>query len=307
MHVEGDELVFDAVTCAACGAKVREDRPHCLRCGKPLVAAADTASASRLPLGTFALVVGCLALIGVAAMMARGSSVGESPSPVTASGSEPIDDRAEVPVRVEAPVSGSAGFAPDPLVVAFESRSSGVAAYSRGDLAAALEEFTRAVDAHPEDAEALNNLGQVLVRSGRAKEAIEHFDNAIALANDRWAYHFNRARAYADLRDWATAVAGYRDAAQLFPDDYVTQFNLARALQASGDLAGALEGFEQAISLAPGEPNFHLSYAGALDKAQRPADAAAAYRRYLELDSTTPHAEKIKARLVQLEGTTTRP
>jgi tetratricopeptide (TPR) repeat protein len=176
----------------------------------------------------------------------------------------------------------------------------GVVAYERGDLPAALDEFTKAVKTNPEDPEALNNLGQVLVRSGRAQEAIPLFDQAIEKGGDKWAYHFNRAHAYGELKQWSTAVAGYREASRLFPEDYVTQFNLARALQANGDLPGAIQSFERAIQQAPGEPDFHLSHAYALEKAARPADALAAYQRFLELQPDAPQADKIKARVAQL-------
>lgn len=303
MHVEGDEIVLDAVTCAACGAKVREDRPWCLRCGKPLVAASEP-PARRLPLGTFAVVAACLSLVGVAAMLTGGSSADRSPAPAGIGG-EPVKDGGVGPARREQSSPEPGGLTPDPSAVAFERRVSGVAAYGRGDLASALDAFSKAVEADPDNADALNNLGQVLARSGRPKEAIPHFDQAIAIAGDRWAYHFNRARAYADLREWAGAVAGYGEAARLFPDDYVTQFNLARARQASGDLAGAIAGFERAIQLAPGEADFHLSYANALDRASRAPDAAVAYRRYLGLNPGAPQAEKIKARIAQLGGTPT--
>ena len=123
--------------------------------------------------------------------------------------------------------------------------------------------------AHPQDADALNTLAQGLVRAGRAQEAIPHFDKAIELAGDRWAYHFNRARAYGDLRDWDRAIEGYRAALRLSPDDYATSFNLARAL----------------------------------DAAERTTDAAAEYRRYLDLNPDEPSAEKIRARIALLEGT----
>jgi tetratricopeptide (TPR) repeat protein len=178
----------------------------------------------------------------------------------------------------------------------------GVAAYAKGDLPGSLEQFQAAVDADPSNPEALNNLGQLLVRTGRPRDAIPHFDRAIQLSSDAWAYHFNRARAYALLEQWSAAVAGYREAQRLFPDDYVTQFNLARALEANGEIDAAVAGFARAIELAPGETGFHLSHARALEAARRPRDAAAAYRRYLELEAAPSQAEKIKAKIAELEG-----
>lgn len=64
--------------------------------------------------------------------------------------------------RVERPpVALSSETAPD-------SSHRARAAYQNGDVPGALEDYQRAVDVNPDDAAALNNLGQLLVRSGRA-------------------------------------------------------------------------------------------------------------------------------------------
>jgi tetratricopeptide (TPR) repeat protein len=187
-------------------------------------------------------------------------------------------------------------------LAAVDASRAGVAAYTGGDLTTAIAQFTAAVEADPDNADALNNLGQVLVKAGRAREAIAYFDRAIAVSDAVWAYHFNRARAYDELKEWRQAVAGYTDAARLFPDDYVTQFNLAKARQADGDMTGAVQGYARAIELAPEQADFHLWYGQALDLSGRLADAAAAYRRYLELEPHAARAEKVKARLAQLSN-----
>lgn len=212
----------------------------------------------------------------------------------------PGADSGPVTSRRSAPPFLSGAIAPVAIAAA-EGREAG-AAYQAGDIAASVQHFREAVDADPQNPEALNNYGQVLVRTGRASEAIAYFDRALEVSNDKWAYHFNRARAYAELQQWPRAIAGYRDALTLFPDDYATQFNLAKALQANGDLAGAIEGFERTIRLAPGEAEFLLTYGGSLETARRPADAAAAYRRFLELAPDSPQADKIKGRISLLDG-----
>ena len=178
----------------------------------------------------------------------------------------------------------------------------GLAAYSKGDVAGSVEQFTAAVEADPSNAQALNNLGQALVRSGRAREALPYFDRAVAANSSEWTYHFNRARAHGELQEWGRAVAGYREAASLFPQDYATAFNLARALQANGDMSGAIEEYQRAINLAPGEAGFPLALAQALETARRPADAVRAYQRYLELQDSGPTAEKVRKRIQELES-----
>jgi tetratricopeptide (TPR) repeat protein len=191
---------------------------------------------------------------------------------------------------------------PDNAANSMDLSRGGVAAYAKGDVAGSIEQFTAAADADPQNAQALNNLGQALVRAGRAREAIPYFDRAIGVSASVWTYHFNRAKAYGELRDWSRAAAGYRDAAGLFPDDYATAFNLARALQASGDLNGAIDEYQRAINLAPAEPDFPLALAYALESAQRSGDAVRAYRRFLELQDSGPTAEKVKQRITELES-----
>lgn len=188
---------------------------------------------------------------------------------------------------------------PDEVTTADFSRS-GLAAYKGGDLASAEAKLKAAVEADGQNAEALNNLGQVLVRAGKPSEAIAAFDRAIALSDGVWAYRFNRARAFAQMQDWSQAIAGYNDALRLFPDDYATHFNLAKARESSGDLPGAVESYGKAAELAPGQGEFQLWYGRALDRSGRQQDAVAAYKKFLELEPDGPQAEKVKARLTQL-------
>ena len=188
---------------------------------------------------------------------------------------------------------------PDDVTAADFSRT-GIAAFNSGDLASAEAKLKASVETDGQNPEALNNLGQVLVRAGKAREAIAYFDRAIAIADSVWGYHFNRARAYGEMAEWQKAIADYNDAVRLFPGDYVTHFNLAKAREASGDLPGAVESYGKAAELAPGQGEFQLWYGRALDRSGRQQDALAAYRKFLELEPDAPQAEKVKARIAQM-------
>lgn len=288
----------NAIVCATCGAKAREDRARCLRCGEPLVAARQSPPETPASRPTAMLIVAGIVLCGVGALVVgRSSNVAAEVTPTATHVAAPSSG-------APPPSSAARGvpLVPEAAIAAIDASRAGIAAYNSGDVAGSVQEFTAAVQANPENAAALNNLGQVLVRSGRAAEAIPYFDRAIGVSGATWSYHFNRARAYGEMNAWPQAIAGYRDAAGLFPEDYATQFNLAKALQANGDLPEAIDAFERAIALAPGQADFHLAHGFALEAAQRSRDAAAAYRRFLELEPSSPEAEKIKARISQLEG-----
>ena len=292
-------MAVGAVICAACGAKVKGSRVKCLRCGEPLVARQDAPAARPISWTSIGLVAGCMAVGGVAVALTNrpaatpvqsGTSSATAPAPRVANAT---------PSRT---VSGSDTVEPNQANVAVSALVAGQQAYASGNVDASVQQLQAAVDANPNDVRALNDLGQVLVRTGRAREAVAYLDKAVSLKSDSWAYQFNRARAYAQLEEWGQAVEGYRAAAQLFPDDYATQYNLAKALQASGNVSAALTAYEKAIELAPGQSDFQLSYGLALEAAKRPQDAAAAYRRYLELEPSAPQAEKVRAHLAALKS-----
>ena len=291
-----------AVICAACGAKVKSGRVKCLRCGEPLVARQDVAAppSRPIPWKTVGLVTGCVVLGGIAAVV---TSRLTQPSQSTNTTSLDASPALNAPKRSTS-ASTSSVSGPDPATVAVSDLMAGQKAYVSGNIDASVQQLQAAVDANPNDPRALSDLGQVLVRTGRAREAVTYHEKAVSLKPDSWAYQFNRARAYAQLEEWGQAVEGYRAAARLFPDDYATQYNLAKALQASGDIGAALAAYEKAIQLAPGQSDFQLSYGRALETAKRPQDAAAAYRRYLELEPDSPQAEKVKAHLTALEKAT---
>ena len=290
-------MAAQAVICAACGAKVKSGRVKCLRCGEPLVARHDApAPVPRpIPWKIVGFAAGCVVLVGGVAVTLTGRA-----QPSQSATSTAVDTPRVVNAPARSAASSSKATTPDPASAAAADLMAGQQAYVSGNIDASVQQLQAAVDANPNDPRALSDLGQVLVRTGRAREAVTYLDKAVSLKADSWAYQFNRARAYAQLQEWGQAIEGYRAAARLFPDDYATQYNLAKALQASGDIVAALAAYEKAIELAPGQSDFQLSYGSALETAKRPQDAAAAYRRYLELEPDSPQADKVKAHLAAL-------
>jgi len=148
---------------------------------------------------------------------------------------------------------------------------------------------------HPNDPEALNYLGQALVRLGKGDEAIPRVGRAATLAPDKWAYRFNLAYAAGQLLQWDRAATVYRQAATMARTGGASQFNLGLALHKTGADAAAIPEFEKAIELDPNEPSFRLALGISLEKVGHIAEAANAYRRFLEMDPGSPEAEKVRA------------
>jgi tetratricopeptide (TPR) repeat protein len=211
-----------------------------------------------------------------------------------------------------APASGPGEEARPPVVTSRETagdtvsfasadaKREAVAAYSTGDYVTSLAQLESAVAGSPDDPEGRNNLGQLLVRLGRAPEALPHFDEAVRLDGQRWAYRFNRARAYGLLDRWTEAIADYRVAAALFPDDHATLYNLGLALLRVRDYPAAIAALEEAVAAAPDEHGFLITLGTAYVGGEQPDRARATFERFLEAAPTDADAPRVKAALEAL-------
>jgi tetratricopeptide (TPR) repeat protein len=286
--------VAEPTICSACGAKFKAHRNRCPRCRARVVVvdpAAVAAHSRRLKIVGATLTALALAGVGGVWLVApKASSLMPMRSTV-----DPLAGRRPVPPPPIAEPKSSSRVRPfmDASGAAYES-------YQGGDFESALKQYQEAVLRNPQDAEALSNLGQVLVRLGRAVDALPYFDRAIELNPDRWAYQFNRARAEGLLGHWPECIAGYRRAQQLFPEDYATAFNLAVALHKSGDEEAAIVEYQKAIELAPEDGTFRRALGISLERLNRKAEAAAAYAEYLRLSPHAANAEKVAERIAFL-------
>lgn len=288
-----------AVVCQVCGAKTKAGRLRCPRCGEILETApapdpAATAAPTNLRAvyarfrGPIVLAATFLSLIILLVVIAR------QPEPV-APAARPAP---AAPKPAAAPAPTAAPARPDPGFL--DPKTGGVTAYAAGEYAAALEHYKKAVDLNPDDADSLNNLGQLLARNGDPAAAIPYFQKAAQLYPSVWAYRFNLAHAHGRLGNWSQAVDDYRQARNLFPDDYVTHFNLGMALHRMGDEEAAVFEFRKGAELAPSEPSFHLSLGISYEQLNRPEEALKSYEQYLALSPPAPEADKVKARIETL-------
>jgi tetratricopeptide (TPR) repeat protein len=287
-----------AAVCQNCGAKVRGDRARCPRCRAHLTAPdpAATAASSRKLARAAAVVVGVFALIlGVLWLMQDPAPPPRMAGPVA----DPLSGRHNAEPIEAAPAPRAPASEERPFL---EPAGAGTVAYDAGDYNAALARYQAAVEKNPDDAESLSNLGQVLIRLNRTPESIAYFERAVAILPGRWAYQFNLARALGLLGRMDEAVAAYRRAQLLFPDDYATTFNLAMTLHRKGDDASAVEQYQKAIALQPDDASFRKALGISYERLKKGPEAAAAYEDYLRLSPSAPDAEKVRARITQLQS-----
>lgn len=282
--------------CAACGARNRPDWRACQRCRRDLLQAPPAEPVRRRSGGAWLAGAGVLAtaLVALALMTREPVAIDDEPL-----GRPPIASDAAVLDR--APNSTPPAEVVLTPVTREDFARAGQTAYAQGHMGVALSAFESAVAAFPADPEARNNLGQLLVRVGRATEALPHLLAAAAADPDKWAFRFNLARARGLTGDWDGAVADYLAAARIFPDDHVTLYNLGRAQQKIGQHAEAVAALERAVALDPSQPAVLLTLAASYEQLSRLADAVRAYRDFLEQQPQAHDASLIRARISRLE------
>jgi tetratricopeptide (TPR) repeat protein len=160
----------------------------------------------------------------------------------------------------------------------------GVALNAAGQHAKAVAALDRAIAHKPDFAEAYSNKGMALRSLKRFGEAVEVYRQAVRLKPAEAGFHFNLANSLRDAGYLFDAESAYRRAVHLRPRYAAAINGLAAALDNEGRAPEVLELLDRALKELPNEPKLHLRRGRALYHLSRLEEAAAAYRRALELD-----------------------
>jgi tetratricopeptide (TPR) repeat protein len=96
-----------------------------------------------------------------------------------------------------------------------------------------------------------NNLGLVYQSRGRIKEAIPHYERAVALNPDYLLAYSNLGVAYKSIGLIDRAIEQYMHAMLIQPDDPITYYNLGNAYKSKGSFEEAIKYYRIAIQLKP--------------------------------------------------------
>jgi tetratricopeptide (TPR) repeat protein len=131
-----------------------------------------------------------------------------------------------------------------------------------GDNRGALPLLLRAREMAPRHVDLLNALGECLARLGRAREAVEAFDAALAIAPEP-RLHFGRAMALEDLSELDAARAGFEQALALNPALSEALSRLALLAVQRGDTAAARDLASRALAIDPRDQVARIAMASA--------------------------------------------
>lgn len=163
----------------------------------------------------------------------------------------------------------------------------------------ALSLYQQALQIDPQYFWALENLGLCHLQSNRPEAALAAYTAAVAARQDEPICYLTRAIAYADLRQFDSALADLKRAADLNAPEYDLRLNRGGVLFGAERYAEAIADFEAAAKLRPEQSaphrNLALIYRLQGDVAARMKDASAEElfkKAIVELDLATdrsPH------------------
>jgi tetratricopeptide (TPR) repeat protein len=128
-----------------------------------------------------------------------------------------------------------------------------------------------------------NNLGSILLQTGRIPEAIEQYEQTFRIKPDYAVAYYNLGNALLKEGRVPEAIAQYEHALQIAPDDAVAHNNLGGALLQIGRVPEATEQFEQAVQLKPDYAPAHNNLGSALQQTGRLPEAIAQYEQAVQL------------------------
>jgi len=143
----------------------------------------------------------------------------------------------------------------------------------------ALADLRRAHVLAPKDFAILNACGLCLARMERSEEALQCYDQALALNPDFEPGWFNRGWVLERLGETAKATASHLKAVELNPGHVFAWASLAHLAARRGDAAATRDYAGKVLALQPGQPTAILSLADV----ELASDPAAAERRLREL------------------------
>jgi Tfp pilus assembly protein PilF len=151
----------------------------------------------------------------------------------------------------------------------------------------------------PDNADALNNLGQRYQQRGEYEKAIVEYKKALAMRPRFHTVYNNLAVCYGKLKRYPEAQAALEQCIAIKPDDFFAMNNLAVMMFESGRHDEALRFAERAIRTEPGYANGHVTYGTVLAVTRRYDEAEREFKEALRLD---PQNEAAKENLQRLKA-----
>jgi tetratricopeptide (TPR) repeat protein len=166
----------------------------------------------------------------------------------------------------------------------------------------AIADYREAIRLSPPYPEVWTNLGQCYRKMGAQQQAVAAYSRAIDLDPTVTVALGSRAQVLDALGRPGEALADYDAALALDPEQPLLRANRAALRYDAGRLSEAVDDLDAAIALMPGNPGLYRNRALALRGLGRAADAARDLGTYLQLAPAAPDAGEVAQQIRDLEA-----
>ncbi len=169
----------------------------------------------------------------------------------------------------------------------------------RGNYALAVDDFTKAIYALPNNLPAYLGRAQAQEKLGRYREALRDYDRATRLDLDNANTYLDRGQVLELLKLDTEAIEDYDTAIRLKPRVPHAYALRGRAKAKVRHYAEAIADYSTAIQLTPTDASLYLERAAAYEKFGMDAEALADYDTVIRLRSDDAHAHEKRGHLKQ--------
>jgi len=158
----------------------------------------------------------------------------------------------------------------------------GILSWQQSKMYADAEKLYRTtIERNPDCWMAYNNLGSVLTKAGKFREAIEHYHHVLRLKPDDFRAHYNLGYVFTKIGKVQEAIEHYYEALRLKPDDANAHNNLGVIMSQTGKVPEAIEHYRRALSAKRDFPDAHNNLGIALEALDKIDEAIQHYRQAL--------------------------
>lgn len=155
--------------------------------------------------------------------------------------------------------------------------------HKTGQLAAAKQGYLYFLEDHPDDAQALNQLGLLYAEEGDLDVAQDYIEKALAVNPKKPSFHLNLANILKAKGLFSRAAQVLTDVVKAHPDYAAAFNNLGTVYYAQAKLAEAVSAFHSAIANAADYVDAYYNLALAFTKLGKRQEAINTYRALIEL------------------------
>ena len=183
---------------------------------------------------------------------------------------------------------------------AYSFLRAGMANERTGNYPGAIKLYRRGLEIEPQNVELLNAIGFALFQQGKSQEATVELEKAIAIDPKHWKSHNNLALASIDLGELELAEAHYRESLAIQPQPAIYN-DLGVVQERLGLPDDAAASYRKALELDPKSSAAHTNLGSSLARSGKRAEAEQHFRAALAAD---PQNEVARKALAQLPAST---